>query len=180
MASCWPSYAVIVFFIAVFFYDVIYKQWNDFASHGIIGLIVVMLVTLSCVALGDTITGFLLLVPFLAIILYVAIEAGKEKPTLEIKAPAPPPSTCIDPCEIQGCQKLVQVLVPKEESALARCRARLSGAPSGGSSSSPASPDPNTKKKNNTSISGDDTSSGSTSSDGVKEVVVGPGVTKCV
>jgi hypothetical protein len=176
MASCWPSYAVIVFFIAVFFYDVVYKQWNDFASHGIVGLIVVMLVTLSCVALGDTITGFLLLVPLLAIILYVAIEAGKEKPTLEIKPPAPPPSTCIDPCEVEGCQKLVQVLVPKEESALARCRARLSGAPSTSSSA-------DTKKKNTSDVSsgtGGDTGGTSGGTGGPKEIIIGPGVTKCV
>ncbi len=129
--SFWSTYLIIFLSIALLFYDVIYKNWLDFPSHGIISLVAIFLVFMATLVFGDTITGFILLVPFIAIVLYIIIEASKAKPTLTAPPPAPEaPSTCIDPSKIEGCKKLVQVLVPKEESAAARCKAKQTAPPS--------------------------------------------------
>jgi hypothetical protein len=131
-ATFWPTYLVILLSIALLFYDVVYRNWIDFPSHGILSLIAVFLVFLASLILGDAITGFLLLVPLIGIVVYIIMEAVKEKPTLEVPAAAaaaPAPSTCIDPSKIQGCKKLVQVLVSKEDSAMARCKAKQTAPP---------------------------------------------------
>ena len=128
----WSAYAVIAASITLLFYDVLYKNWIDFPSHGILSLVAVFLVFMATLILGDTITGFILLVPAIAIVLYIILEASKAKPTLEAP-PAPAPEQvgrCIDPAKIDGCKRLVQVLVSKEDSALARCKAKQTAPPS--------------------------------------------------
>jgi hypothetical protein len=125
MKSCWPSYAALFFFIAVFSYDIYFQQWTEMPLHAFLSVVSIALLTVACIFLGETITGFILLVPFLVIFLFSVVKAFER----ETEPPPPPPPvpmsapepSCIDATKVPACKKLVQVLVSKEDSAMSKC-----------------------------------------------------------
>lgn len=124
MKTCWPSYVVLFFFIAIFSYDIYFQQWTDMPLHAFLSVISISLLTIACIFLGETITSFLLLVPFLVLFLFSMVKAfehAKEpRPVAKPYIPESKPS-CIDPKNVPACKKLVQVLVSKEDVAKSKC-----------------------------------------------------------
>lgn len=125
MKSCWPSYATLFFFIAIFSYDIYYQQWTELPLHAFLSVVSIGLLTVACIFLGETITSFILLVPFLVLFLFSVVKAFEhEKQPPPPRPPVPMPRTepsCIDPRKVPACKKLVQVLVSKEDSAMSKC-----------------------------------------------------------
>jgi len=122
MNGCWPSYVVLFFFIAIFSYDIYFEQWAEMPLHAFLSVISVGLLTIACIFLGESITSFILIVPFLVLFLFsiiYAFEHAKEAPPVSTpRIPESKPS-CIDPTNVPQCKKLVQVLVSKED--LSKC-----------------------------------------------------------
>jgi hypothetical protein len=127
MISCWPTYVAFLFFGALFLYDISSRNWTLIPLHAFYTVFVTVSLTLVCSLFGETVSGFILLVPMLVVLVYLLVKyLQKEEAPIPVPEPppTPPPSGCIDPYNIPDCQKLVQVYVSKEDAALARCRRR--------------------------------------------------------
>jgi hypothetical protein len=127
--TCWPTYVALFFYFILFVYDFYFHQWMYIPFHALLAVVTTVLLTITCSIFGDIISGFLLLVPLLVVLVYILVKLFQTQQPAPIQ---PPPVSipeskggdCIDPTSIPDCKKLVQVLVKKEDAAVARCKAR--------------------------------------------------------
>lgn len=68
--SCWPTYLVGFLSIGLLIFDLVKEQWSDLPLHAGIGIIGTGIFYILCLFLGSSITGALLIVPFIAILFF--------------------------------------------------------------------------------------------------------------
>ena len=91
--------------------------------HAFLSVLSISLLTIACIFLGETVTSFILLVPFVVLCIYFVVSILEPKKSM----PVPPickessEESCIDATAVPACKKLVQVLVSKEDAAKKNC-----------------------------------------------------------
>jgi len=78
--ACWPANIVGGFFIALLIFDSIIGDYKDLLPHSVIGIITTLVFWLVCTALGEQVSGAVLIVPsvFAAVFVFSIWFFGKS------------------------------------------------------------------------------------------------------